>query len=90
MNTLDKFKEVSLLMKIYLKLTSIHSWKTNLMGCISAVATYLATVDYTQPAALKTAIVPITMIIWGVVQKDGNVSGTGSAGDPHTNDQSTN
>lgn len=58
-----------------LKGGSMKNWKTTLMGCIAAVATYLATVDWTNPVAIKTAIVPIVLVIWGVVQKDMNVTG---------------
>jgi len=53
----------------------MKNWKTTLMGCIAAVATYLSTVDWTDKMALKTTVVPIVMIIWGVVQKDSNVTG---------------
>jgi hypothetical protein len=54
------------------------------MGCVSAVAAYLVTVNWTDPTALKTAILPITLIIKGVVTKDADVSGTGKPADPYT------
>ena len=81
---LDTLKEVGLAAKIYLKVGAIHNWKSTTMSIIVAVATYLSTVDYTNPAALKTAIIPILTVIWGVVQKDSDVSGSGSKADPYT------
>jgi hypothetical protein len=74
MNFFDKAKVLIILTRIYWRL-NMRNWKTTLMGCIAAVATYLATVDWTDPVALKTSVVPIVMVIWGVVQKDSNVTG---------------
>jgi hypothetical protein len=71
----DTLKEVKLAMQIYLKVGVIMNWKSTLMSCIVAVATYLVMVDWTDPAALKTAILPILTVIWGVVQKDGDQTG---------------
>jgi uncharacterized membrane protein HdeD (DUF308 family) len=71
----DTLKEIKLAMQIYLKVSGLQNWRSTLMGCISAVAGYLITVDWTNPLALKTAILPILAVIWGVVQKDGAVTG---------------
>jgi hypothetical protein len=69
-------KTVGMLAKLYLKRDFIiKNWKTTLFGSLTGIATYVATVDWNNPAALKTSILPILMIIWGVVQKDGNVTG---------------
>lgn len=76
MTFFEKVKLLTTLTKIYWKGDYImKNWKTTLMGCIAAVATYLATVDWTNPVALKTSIMPIVMVIWGVVQKDGDQTG---------------
>ena len=72
---MDVFKEIALAMKIYLKVSAIQNWKTTLMGCISAVAAYLITVDWTNPLAVKTAILPILALIYGVVSKDADKTG---------------
>jgi uncharacterized membrane protein HdeD (DUF308 family) len=80
----DKMKELNNVLQIYLKLSAIHNWKSTLMGVLSAVAAYLVTVDWTNPAALKTAILPITLIIKGVVTKDADVSDTGTPANPYT------
>ena len=80
----DTMKEITNAMQIYLKLSAVHNWKSTLMGCVSAVAAYLVTVIWTDPTALKTAILPITLIIKGVVTKDADVSGTGKPADPYT------
>ena len=71
----DAVKELKLAMQIYLKVGAIKNWKTTLMGCISAIATYLITVDWTNPVALKTAILPILIIIYGVISKDADQTG---------------
>jgi len=76
MTFLEKTQALWILTRIYWKGDYImKNWKTTLMGCIAAVATYLTTVDWTDPAALKTSVLPILMVIWGVVQKDNNVTG---------------
>jgi hypothetical protein len=71
----DTLNEIKLAMQIYLKVGAIKNWKSTLMACIVAVATYLSTVNWTDPAALKTAIIPILTVIWGVVQKDSDKTG---------------
>jgi hypothetical protein len=35
----------------------------------------LATVDFNKPVDWKDFILPVLFILWGVVQKDGNVTG---------------
>jgi hypothetical protein len=72
---MDTFKEIALAMKIYLKVSTVKNWKTTLMGCISAVAAYLITVDWTNPLALKTAVLPILAVIYGVISKDADQTG---------------
>jgi uncharacterized membrane protein HdeD (DUF308 family) len=77
MNTIDELKEVGYLVKIanFIRVNGFKNWKTTLMGCVSGIIAYLATVNWNNPAALKTAIFPITLIVWGVIQKDGSVTG---------------
>ena len=77
MNTLDELREVGYLVKIanFFRVNGLKNWKTTAMGIVSGVIAYLATVNWNDPAALKTAIFPITLIIWGVLQKDGSVTG---------------
>ena len=84
MSFLDNAKAAGDLIQIYLKLSAVHNWKSTLMGCISSVAFYLITVDWTNPLALKTAIFPIILIIKGVVAKDADVSGSGTVANPYT------
>ena len=77
MNTIDELKEVGYLVKIanFIRVNGFKNWKTTAMGIVSGVISYLATVNFNDPLALKTAIFPITLIVWGVIQKDGSVTG---------------
>lgn len=76
MNTLEKMKFLSIGAKLYLKRDFIiKNWKTTLFGCLTGIAMYISTMDVNDPLAWKKAILPIAIIIWGVVQKDGNVTG---------------
>jgi uncharacterized membrane protein HdeD (DUF308 family) len=76
MNTIDKFKVLSIGAKLYLKRDFIiKNWKTTLVGFVSGVVTLLATVDFNKPVDWKDFILPVLFILWGVVQKDGNVTG---------------
>ncbi len=53
----------------------MKNWKTTLFGCLTAVATYLGTVDWNNPVDWKTLIAPILIAVWSFFQKDMNVTG---------------
>jgi hypothetical protein len=76
MNTIDKMKVLGIGAKLYLKRDFIiKNWKTTLAGFMTGLISLLATVDFNKPFDPKDLILPALFILWGVVQKDGNVTG---------------
>ena len=73
---MNKLKIIGVLAKLYLKRDHIKkNWKTTLLGFISGVAVLLANVDFDAPVEWTNFILPVLLVLWGVVQKDSNVTG---------------
>ncbi len=73
---MNKLKIIGVLAKLYLKREHIRkNWKTTLLGFISGVAVLLANVDFDAPVEWTNFILPVLLVLWGVVQKDSNVTG---------------
>ena len=73
---MNKLKIIGVLAKLYLKRDHIRkNWKTTLLGFISGVAVLLANVDFDAPVEWTNFILPVLLVLWGVVQKDSNVTG---------------
>ena len=73
---MSKLKIIGVLAKLYLKRDHIKkNWKTTLLGFISGVAVLLANVDFDAPVEWTNFILPVLLVLWGVVQKDSNVTG---------------
>lgn len=53
----------------------MKNWRTTLLGCIAALATYLSTVDWNNPIDWKTLVAPAAFAVWGYLQKDAGVTG---------------
>ncbi len=69
-------KIIGVLAKLYLNRDHIRkNWKTTLLGFISGVAVLLANVDFDAPVEWTNFILPALLVLWGVVQKDSNVTG---------------
>ena len=73
---MNKLKIIGVLAKLYLKRDHIKkNWKTTLLGFISGVAVLLENVDFDAPVEWTNFILPVLLVLWGVVQKDSNVTG---------------
>jgi len=73
---MNKLKIIGVLAKLYLNRDHIKkNWKTTLLGFISGVAVLLANVDFDAPVEWTNFILPVLLVLWGVVQKDSNVTG---------------
>ena len=73
---MNKLKIIGILAKLYLNRDHIKkNWKTTLLGFISGVAVLLANVDFDAPVEWTNFILPVLLVLWGVVQKDSNVTG---------------
>ncbi len=73
---MNKLKIIGVLAKLYLKRDHIRkNWKTTLLGFISGVAVLMANVDFDAPVEWTNIILPVLLVLWGVVQKDSNVTG---------------
>jgi uncharacterized membrane protein HdeD (DUF308 family) len=73
---MSKLKIIGVLAKLYLNRDHIKkNWKTTLLGFISGVAVLLANVDFDAPVEWTNFILPVLLVLWGVVQKDSNVTG---------------
>ena len=73
---MNKLKIIGVLAKLYLKRDHIKkNWKTTLIGFISGVTVLLANVDFDAPVEWTNFILPVLLVLWGVVQKDSNVTG---------------
>ena len=73
---MNKLKIIGVLAKLYLKRDHIRkNWKTTLLGFISGVAVLLANVDFDAPVEWTNFILPVLLVLWGIVQKDSNVTG---------------
>lgn len=73
---MNKLKIIGVLAKLYLKRDHIKkNWKTTLLGFISGVAVLLANVDFDAPVEWTNFILPVLLVLWGIVQKDSNVTG---------------
>ena len=73
---MNKLKIIGVLAKLYLKRDHIKkNWKTTLLGFMSGVAVLLANVDFDAPVEWTNFILPVLLVLWGVVQKDSNVTG---------------
>lgn len=73
---MNKLKIIGILAKLYLKRDHIRkNWKTTLFGFVTGLAAMFATVDFSQPVKWEDFILPALLVLWGVVQKDSNVTG---------------
>ena len=73
---MNKLKIIGVLAKLYLNRDHIKkNWKTTLLGFISGVAVLLANVDFDAPVEWTNFILPVLLVLWGIVQKDSNVTG---------------
>lgn len=73
---MNKLKIIGVLAKLYLNRDHIKkNWKTTLLGFISGVAVLLENVDFDAPVEWTNFILPVLLVLWGVVQKDSNVTG---------------
>ena len=73
---MNKLKIIGVLAKLYLNRDHIKkNWKTTLIGFISGVTVLLANVDFDAPVEWTNFILPVLLVLWGVVQKDSNVTG---------------
>ena len=73
---MSKLKIIGVLAKLYLNRDHIKkNWKTTLLGFISGVAVLLENVDFDAPVEWTNFILPVLLVLWGVVQKDSNVTG---------------
>jgi uncharacterized membrane protein HdeD (DUF308 family) len=73
---MSKLKIIGVLAKLYINRDHIKkNWKTTLLGFISGVAVLLANVDFDAPVEWTNFILPVLLVLWGVVQKDSNVTG---------------
>jgi len=77
MNTLDELKEVGYLVKIanFIRVNGFKNWHTTVLGSVTGVIGYLATVDWSKPLDPSTLIFPITAIVWGVLLKSETITG---------------